>query len=127
MSGITLKENEVEKKLFKVSFRNKDILDRTEIDIFNYIQNNCRLIEVDKFSRGFIDLHKVSKTAKFQDALKILQDKIKPIYIKLGNDSKYWWIGIENYKDALNIEQMTKEFHRIGAGLGLHSLDLIRK
>ena len=126
-NSIIIKGNGKERKVFELSFKNNDILDRTEIDIFNYIKKNCELIEVVKFSKGFRDLHKVSKTREFEESLKIIRKKIKPIYIKMGSKKQYWWIGVDKHKGDFDIEEMTKEIYRIGMGCGLVVLDLIRR
>ena len=126
-NSVIIKEGEKESKIFEITFKNKDILDRTEIDIFNYIKKNCGLIEVVKFSKGFKDLHKVGKTPEFEESLKILRKKITPLYIRMGRKKQYWWIGIDNHKKDFDIEEMTKEIYRCGLGLGLICLDLIRR
>ena len=126
-NNVIIGEKGRERKVFELVFKDKDILDRTEIDIFNYIKKNCELILVVKFSKGFMDLHKVGDSSEFKEALKILRKKIAPIYIKLGKDKKYWWLGVDDYKGELNIEDMTKEIYRIGLGMNIIPLNLIRR
>ncbi len=126
-NNLIISEKGKERKVFELIFKNKDILDSTEIDIFKYIQKKCELIEVVKFSKGFKDLHKISKTKEFEEALKIIRKKIKPIYIRLGRKEEYWWIGVDKHKGDFDIEYMTKEIYRCGLGLGLICLDLIRR
>jgi len=122
-----IEEKGIAKKILDVSFKNKDILDRSEIEIFNYIQRNCKVIKIVKFSRGFMDLHKVSKTENFKKTLEILKEKINPMYITLGKDGKYWWIGMNDVGKEFDIEEMTKEMYRLGMGMSLVPLDLSRR
>jgi len=105
-----------------VSFKNSDILDNSEIVKYNLIRQAFKDIKIGRFSKMFVDLHKLEGTAKFKKALEIIREKIKPMYITKNN---CWWIGVEN-SDAFDISSMTKEIYKIGMGMGLVPADFTR-
>jgi len=80
-----------------VKFKNANIFDRSELDIWDYLMKNCEIIKIIKFSKAFIDLHMLEGSEKFINALNMLRDKIKPIYIKKGDKNKWWWIGVDSF------------------------------
>jgi len=120
----TENDKEIKKKVLDVKFKNVDILDRTEIDMFNYINKNYKILEIVRLSRKFIDLHKVEKEKNFLKALEKVQSKMKPIYVR---KNKYWWVGVEKLHNPIKIEDLVKEFYRIGLGMGLVPSDFVNK
>ena len=106
-----------------ISFNNNDVLDKTEIEIYNRFNKDFDKFKIIIFSKRFIDLHKVTKTKTFQKAYKEITKKIKPMYIK--EKEKYYWIGIENFTDKIDITKTIKEIYRIGCGMCLIPSDLV--
>lgn len=124
LSGLLKKYKEIKfeerEEGYELKFKNKDILDISEINIYNYVKANMKIKKILRFSKKFVDVHKVGNTSKFKEALKVLLPKINPIYIK---QNKCWWVGVEDI-DEMNIEAMTKEIYKVGLCIGIIPQDL---
>ena len=60
-----VKELKIEEFL-EVNFFNKDIFDRNEIEVYDYIKSKYDVVVICKISKKFTDLHKVSSTKDFK-------------------------------------------------------------
>ena len=117
------KEDFDTKSFMIISFKNQDVLDRNEIETYNYIKKNYKILEIQVFSKKFIDLHEVTETKEFQKAIKELEPKIKPMYV--NKSSNYWWIGFKDINGDFDVEKQVKEIYRVGLGLSLIPCDFV--
>lgn len=116
----------IKKKVLIICFKNRDILDRFEIDTYKIIVDLCKEFMIKKFSKCFIDLHNVESTKEFKESLALISERAKPIYIR--KNEKYWWIGVENMPSKeFQIEPTLKEIYRVGLGMGLVPNDFINE